>query len=254
LQTASPRDWTWKQWQLRNQSFNRHNNFHFVCDSNWIAECARKSSLLKDFPISVIHYGIDTDIFCPGNQEVSRDLLGIPRNEPVVAFSAVSTVDKRKGFALLFEALKALSKKPFLLLWGAQHPGALDDLDYYHIGSVENERLCALAYRAADVFVVPSLEEAFGQTALEALACGIPVVAFDIGGLRDTVVSGHNGLLVERGNSQALAAGIREVLDNKTLRTSWKSQAAEWSNQNYSLKKNASSYLELYRSLLHPSE
>ena len=90
-----------------------------------------------------------------------------------------------------------------------------DRVDF--VGSVDQRRL-ALWYSAADICAVPSLTESFGLVALEAMACGTPVVATRVGGLQTVVQHGESGLLVPAGDHQALAAAIEQVLMDHRLR------------------------------------
>ena len=107
----------------------------------------------------------------------------------------------------------------------------------------------ALAYNAGDVFVMPSLQEAFGQTALESIACGVPVVAFEAGGIPDTVRHEETGLLVPVGDSSALAGSIDRLLGDKDLAGRLGAGGREHAVQNFSMQVNARAYIELYQSL-----
>jgi glycosyltransferase involved in cell wall biosynthesis len=120
-----------------------------------------------------------------------------------------------------------------------------------HFGRVESDELQALLYQAADVFVIPSLEEAFGQTALEAVACGAVVAGFSVGGISDIVECGLNGLLVERQDSQALSEAVQKLLEDEALRRRWQSCCETWASENFSYSKNAAAYVVLYDSLLN---
>ena len=113
---------------------------------------------------------------------------------------------KHKGGHLLAEALAAVAQRTkFRLL--TMGSGQLESNAAYrhtHFGRVESDELQALLYKAADLFVMPSLEEAFGQTALEAVACGTVVAGFHVGGIADIIQDGLNGILVNRGDVRAL--------------------------------------------------
>jgi glycosyltransferase involved in cell wall biosynthesis len=169
----------------------------------------------------------------------------------VIAFAAVSVVDKRKGASCLIEAIQQMEEKPFLLTWGASFPPELEELPHLHLGSIDSEHLLATVYNAADVFVIPSMEEAFGQTALESLACGRPVVGSDVGGIPDMVRDGDTGLLVERGNAVALATALDQLAQDQDKRAQLGSNARELVLREFSFQKNAESYLELYQTMMN---
>ena len=122
-----------------------------------------------------------------------------------------------------------------------------------HFGRVESDQLQALLYKAADLFVMPSLEEAFGQTALEAVACGAVVAGFQVGGIADIIQDGLNGVLVKRGDVRALGEAIAQLLDNHSLRSHWRNSCRAWVEERFWYKRNAAAYFELYRSLLSPA-
>ena len=149
----------------------------------------------------------------------------------------------------LVEALQQSRQDPFLLTWGQNYPEGLSGIDHLHLGAIGNEHLMALAYNAGDVFVMPSLQEAFGQTALESIACGVPVVAFEAGGIPDTVKHEETGLLVPVGDSRALAGSIDRLLGDRDLAVRLGAQGREHAVQNFSMQVNAQAYTELYRSL-----
>ena len=83
-----------------------------------------------------------------------------------------------------------------------------------HLGRISNDRMLSVIYSAADVFVIPSLQESFGQTVTESLACGTPVVGFDTGGIPDMVRPGITGYLAPVGNAAELADAITRVVDS----------------------------------------
>jgi glycosyltransferase involved in cell wall biosynthesis len=101
------------------------------------------------------------------------------------------------------------------------------------------------------VFVIPSLEEAFGQSALEAVACGAVVAGFRVGGVPDIVKCGLNGLLVEREDSQALARAIQKLLEDEALRLRWQDSCETWGREHFSYSKNAAAYIAVYESMLN---
>ena len=134
----------------------------------------RRSSLCGRFPARTIHYGLDTDVFRPRNGAALREVLGVPRRARVVLFVADGSGNVRKGFGLLTRVLGTLRDVPdlFLLAVGGGAAGMPSGVPYKSLPKVDDDRFLSFAYSAADVFVIPSLAEAFGQTCLEAMACG----------------------------------------------------------------------------------
>ncbi len=222
----------------------------FVADSHWLGEQARQSTLLKGARVEVIHYGLDLAVFRPLSPIFGREALRIPLDRCVVGFAAADIANTRKGMAHLIEALRGMAQRPFILTWGQGDPAALREFDHLHLGELTNEALMAVAYNCTDFCVVPSLEEAFGQTALEAIACGRPVVAFRTGGLVDTVRHRSTGLLARCGDSRELREAMEELMTNTTLRHQLGAQGRQLAEAEFSYAYNAQRYSTLYEQLL----
>jgi glycosyltransferase involved in cell wall biosynthesis len=226
--------------------------FVFVANSHWSAEMAKSSGLVAGSRVEIIHYGLDQYVYSPQKRREAREALSVDAEEPVLLFVAHDLSLPQKGGRYLREALANLRcQQPVrLLTMGAGHFQTGSGYGHSHFGPVESDELQALLYRAADVFVIPSLEEAFGQTALEAVACGAVVAGFRVGGIPDIIKCGLNGLLVERQDTQALSAAVHELLENKAFRQRWQNSCEAWVGEHFSYAKNAAAYVALYNSLL----
>jgi glycosyltransferase involved in cell wall biosynthesis len=226
--------------------------FAFAANSRWTLENARSSGLTANCPAEVIHYGLDQDVYHPRNRAIAREALGIGANEAVICFAAHNVGYPHKGGVQLAEALNKLkSDSPIrLLTMGSGLMQVPSSFRHTHFGRIENDSLQSLVYRAADVFVIPSLEEAFGQTALEAIACGTVVAGFAVGGIVDTIQKDLNGMLVPRGDSDALGQAISCLLKDNGLRARWQESCVDWIREHFSYAKNAAAYKTLYNSLI----
>ncbi|MGH7715385.1 MAG: glycosyltransferase, partial [Vulcanimicrobiaceae bacterium] len=184
--------------------------------STWLAACARSSSLCRAAPIEVIPNGLDLDLFHPIGRVRAREACGLPADRPIIVYGAMrATRDPRKGFRELLVALTKLREVPslrntVLVVFGDLKPGDLPDLgmDSRYVGYINDDRQLARLYASADVAVMPSLQEAFGKTTIEAMACGTPVVAFDSGGPRDIIDHRVDGYLTRPFDTGDLARGI----------------------------------------------
>lgn len=210
------------EYDLSHQIFNRKldyslkKDFYLVSNSNWIKKLALKSKIFRDVKIDKISLGVDTDIYIPRDQESIRRAFNLPLDKKIILFGAMDSSNKRKGFSELSKALKILSEmepKIFLLTFGSGDPIIKSGIHGLNLGHIESDFILSLVYNAADVFVISSLEEAFGQTALEAMSCGIPVAGFDSGGISDMVENGITGYLADTGNVTGLAKAIGKILD-----------------------------------------
>lgn len=223
-------------------------------DSHWLAVEAKKSNLFKDQDIDTIHYGIETDEFVPLDKTACRTALNIPVNSRVIVFGAPGIDNPRKGFKQLNDALQQLRKSYsdlFLLSFGSGVAPVVSDIPKLHLGHVADNHLLACIYNCADVFVIPSLQEAFGQTALEGMSCSIPVVGFETGGIPDMIENGITGYLAENGNTDKLSDAIDSIL---RLNNDDYNRMAENCRKKvlggFTIKDQALKYIEVYQKLL----
>lgn len=256
LSSSDARDFSAQVWQRKRWAFStvNPNSIHLVAPSRWLAAEAQKSSLLGRFPVTVIPYGIDTERFQPRDRCFARQLLGFPPEAQVVLFVAHNFTEKRKGLDLLVEALRALESHPdlyFLTLGRGTVTRELGQLRSRTTAMefISDERVMSLVYSAADLFVIPSLEDNLPLTALEALACGLPTVGFKIGGLTDIVREGLTGSLMPPGDVHMLRNGILELLRNPERRASMAQASRRIAAEEYRLDVQAKRYVSLYESI-----
>ena len=228
------------------------NRMRVVAPSRWLAAEAEKSSLFGHLPVTVIPYGLETDRFQPRDRGLARQLFEIPSDAKVVLFLADWANEKRKGLDLLLEALRGLGDLPDLFVFavGRNVSSKIVGLRSKTINYVRDDLALSLVYSAADVFAVPSLEDNLPLTALEALACGIPTVAFSAGGVPDVVRDGVTGTLVPVGDVRALRSAIASLLNDPQRRASMVRESRRIAVQEYELEVQARRYLALYQSVL----
>jgi glycosyltransferase involved in cell wall biosynthesis len=227
-------------------------SMHIVAPSRWLAAEAKKSTLLGRFPITVIPYGVDTENFQPRDRSFARQLFGIPPEARVVLFVADWAGEKRKGLDLLVEAIKEIEDFPDLCVFTIGRNIARQEIGNRSIAieQIRDELTMSLAYSAADLFVVPSLQDNLPNTALEAFACGIPTVAFAVGGLTDIIRDDETGVLVAPGDVRALRVAIAKMLENPDRLASMAESCRRTALGKYRLEVQARNYVALYESLL----
>jgi glycosyltransferase involved in cell wall biosynthesis len=247
--------WVWKTKHKHWQALN----ITLIAPSRWMAECARASSLFRDARIEVICYGLDlTHYYRPIDQAAAREILGLPKDKKLIAFGAIkSTTDPRKGFQYLKTALKQLAAnnwgpKAESIIFGASEPLNPPDLGLQarYLGHLHDDMSLALVYSAADVMIVPSIQESFGQTASEAMACGTPVVAFGATGLLDIVDHGRTGYLARPYEPDDLAEGIAWVLEDEERLARLRREARVKAEHEFALSKIVQKHLNLYQELI----
>ena len=213
----------------------------------------KASPLLGKFPVSVIPNGLDTNEFAPRNKRAAREILDLPADARIVLFAAEYVTLRRKGLDLLVAALGQLREIPtlFLLSMGSGHCEIPGQITHRHLGRIQDDRMLSIVYSAADLFVFPSLQETFGQTALEAMACGTPVVGFEgVGCIPELVSCGVTGRKVPLGDVAALRAAIAQLLRDPARLKEMSVHCRRLVVEKYNLELQAKSYAQLYGSLI----
>lgn len=218
----------------------RRSKLTIVTPSTWLERLARESPLLGRFPVRRIPNGVDLDRFQPVPRDDARRALGLDPDRPTVLWSALDLTDPRKGGREAVAAIQRLGRDRIQVAVagsGTAPAGARA------LGVLAEDRL-ALAYAAADVFLLPALAENLPNAALEAIACGTPVAAFDVGGMSDAVRSGVSGALAPAGDIDALATALAVLLDSD-LRENCRTLA----EQEYDADREAQAFADLYEEL-----
>jgi glycosyltransferase involved in cell wall biosynthesis len=224
-----------------------------VTPSEWLADCARSSALMRNWDVTVIPNVLDTTKFKPISKLVAREILGLPLEAKLIAFGAIKgTQLSYKGWDLLQPALEIVAKKlpdAQAVIFGQSEPKYPPSLGLplHWVGHLHDDATLALLYSASDVMVVPSRQESFSQTASEAHACGCPVVAFNATGLMDVVENRVTGYLADPYSIQDLVKGIEWVLVDEMRRERLSAQARERAIRLWSHGVVVPKYLEVYK-------
>jgi glycosyltransferase involved in cell wall biosynthesis len=254
LGSTKPNDLSRQVWRRRQKALGSipDSRLTLVATSGWIAAESRRSSLLSRFPVVIIPNSVETDVFVPAGKNASRDRFGIPRDKTVILFIADSVDNKRKGFDHLVKALTGITGRADLLLVsiGNKKPD-VPGLPLIHLGRITDDPALAAAYAAADLFVIPSIQESFGQTVIESMACGTPVVGFDTGGIPDMVRPGITGSLAKVGDADDLRAKIVDLLDDPQRRAAMAIRCREIAVAEYAQPVQAAAYRRLYETILN---
>lgn len=256
-QLGSNRTYDISRWQWRRKLRAwRGVPVHYVALSRWIADCARRSPLTHGNEITVIPNGIDVDRFAPIDKDMARAMWQLPEDKRIVLFGALhSTTDPRKGYRYLREAMNALAeqgwtRRAMVVVFGASTGEQLAGFETRYVGVLRDEVSLASLYAAADVMVVPSIEENFGKTAIEALACGTPVAAFNNTGVVDMIDHWVNGYLAQHLSPADLARGIAWCIEQGQRSNGLSRRAREKAVRSFSGREVADRYVRLYERLL----
>lgn len=245
------RDATRWEWKLKKRVYDR-SGITFVAPSKWLLDLS-KQGLLREHDVRQIPNPVNTNIYTPRDQAACRDQLGLPRDRHIIFFVSVALKNKAKGGDLMLAALDLLPprirNRTLLLLLGergdefAQACG----IESRALGYVHDDEKKAIMYAAADVTVQPSRAENQSLVILESMAGGVPVVAFDTGGMGEIVRAGPGGILAEHENVEQFAQGIATILDHKSVARELGAGGRQSVVENYSLDLHCQRYIDLFQ-------
>lgn len=220
-----------------------------VAPSQWLLNCAMKSKIFKNVPGYRIPYSLDMQIFSPRSNCSFKHTLNIPRNHIIFLFVAETAHNYRKGLDLLLCSLKNLKEQNVtLLVIGDSGNSDIQDLNGIMLGSIKEEKVLADYYSIADAFILPSREDNLPNVMLEAMACGTPVISFDVGGIAETIKDRSNGLKAKSIDSFELTTVLKEFIKSKDNFS--KEVIRKFASENFAPSPIAEKYRDVYKTLL----
>jgi len=251
LKSTKDKDLSRNNYLRKLNIYRKINNLTIVTPSQWLANTARESSLFSKENIMVIPSGINAKMFKPVNKKFARNLLNLPLDKKIILFGAVGAMsDERKGYSYLLSSLKTLKGSNIeLAVFGGSKQTKSDTVNIktHFFGQLRDDISLVLLYSAADVMVVPSLQENLSLTIMESLACGTPVVAFNIGGNGEMIDHKGNGFLAEAFDPGDLGTGINWILNDGKRACKLSINARNTVLENFTTDICAERYLNLYK-------
>ena len=249
---ACRKDKTSENWQRKAEIYAR-SRFYVTAPSRWLLNQAQQS-MLHAVEYRLIPNSIDCTIFCPGNRQQARTRLGLPLDQPIVLFCAAARNSIFKDPATMVETMQRVAEQEpsvqFVCVGSKAPLPALRRLPLRSLPYLRQPTLLADYYRAADVFVHTARAETFGKTITEAMACGTPVAASDIGGIPEQVLPGKNGFLAPPENAEALAARVLQILRLSAEEKARLSSGAATQGGKYPLQEQGNQLLEWYQEII----
>ena len=225
----------------------------FVGCSQWMADLARESRLTQGHRVVSIPNAINTDLFCPCDKGQTRQELGLPQDKHLLLFGCQRITDERKGFRFLVEALQLIGKRDaqyaeriMLVVVGgeAENVRRMVPFDMISVDYVSDPNRMVKLYNAVDFYVTPSLQDNLPNTIMEAMACGIPCVGFDVGGIPEMIDHRTNGYVANYQDAHDFADGIMWALAADYAALS--NEARRKVLSSYSESAVARKYMEVY--------
>jgi glycosyltransferase involved in cell wall biosynthesis len=233
-------------------------NVTFVAISHHIAQKARRSITSKKSDIRVIHNSVMLDRFAALCRDKARAALGLPSDQFIVSTGALNLSDRLKGAQVLGGLLNTYRNDPHVhwAIFG-QHIEKLAHpvpKNCTFFGPINDDVRLNRIYAAADVFVMPSLQESFGKVTVEAMASGTPVIAFRDTPAEEIIAEGETGWLVPHGDVEAFAAALaRARAAGRDVLARMGRTARDQVTARFSAGVIAAKHIELYRELLSRS-
>ena len=244
-------------WQQKKKAF-KGKNICFVTCSRWLETEAKASALLKGEKITSIPNPINTHVFTKTNQHEARQQLGLPGDKKILLFVSQRATNRNKGMDYLVAACQQLAQhhpemkeKLAIAILGGHSEEVIDDLPFkaFPLGYISDEQRIVSVYNAADVFILPSLDDNLPNTIMEAMACGLPCVGFKVGGIPEMIDHQKNGYVAQYKSTDDLEKGIQWVLteaDYETLSANaMKKVASAYSQQSVAMR-----YINVYHDLM----
>ena len=233
-------------------------HIHFVSCSQWLGNMAKRSKLIGNHSIVSIPNAINTNLFKPRDKQAARHKLGLPMDKQLLLFGSMKTTDKRKGIDYLVNACELLAKShpDFCKQLGVVILGKESNLyeslfpfPIYSMNYVNSEKELADIYNAVDLYVTPSLQDNLPNTIMEAMACGIPCVGFNVGGIPEMIDHLHNGYVADYKSAEDFANGIHWALSEGEYE-SLSQEAHRKVLTSYSESAVAKRYIEIYNKIM----
>ncbi len=227
--------------------------------SNSLAQEVKKNYKIPSEKIKIINCGVNTEKFVPQEKRSLRKELNLPQDNWILIF--VGNLIPIKGLDILIEAFFQIVKERNKVLLIIIGKGQMEKEISKRIDEFKLKGKVKLAgfkphnelpkwLGASDILILPSLEEGFGLVALEAMSCGLPVVASQVGGLREFIENEKDGFLVKPGNSKEIAEKVKLLINNKNLYQRISKTAREKALK-YDIKKQAKKIKVLYDKLVN---
>ncbi len=235
------------------KSKNYNQNFNFVSVSNWLKKLAQESRVLENFDIKHIDNNIYLNDFTFFSKANAKKILNIYTEKQIILFGAQNPQSKRKGWEIFLNSIKKINKeKYFLLIFGnfwSQKDLQEIGIEFKCLGFVEDKKFLSAIYSSADIFVAPSIEDAWPKTFAESMYCGTPVVCFDKTSISEVVDHKLNGYVVKKLDADSLAEGIEWLLD-KMKNNTIKKEVVKSKILNFDSNLIAKKYIKFYEDLM----
>jgi glycosyltransferase involved in cell wall biosynthesis len=227
----------------------RNSKMHLVVASRWMQQLVEQSPLLQQFPLHLIPFGLNLNLFRPGDKLAARTRLDLSADRLVIGIRALEGAFK--GFEFALKAIELLPAELPVQILTCHRKGMFSRINgkfpVHELGEIEGDDAMVEFFNATDIHLMPSMAESFGMMAMEAAACGVPSVVFDGTPLPDICFAPQGGLAVPRADANALAHALYRLATDSGLRDGMGLKARELAEINYGFDRYAQSMLGVYQ-------
>lgn len=245
------KDRTHLMWMIKKYLYHA-SKIDIIVASKFMYDMVKRSPLFSKFKVHHIPFGVDLELFRPLDSDCSKSKFDIIPGSLVISFR--STNYEFKGLNYIKECLRKLKTDRPVCLLTFNEVGLLDEFkgkyQIIDLGWVNDPGVLVDAYNAADIFLMPSTQEAFGMMAMESMACGKPTIVFDGTSLPEIIFAPDGGVTVPQGDAEALLCALQRLVDNEEQRLQLGRNALELARRYYDFNNHAERILELYREVI----
>lgn len=234
-------------WAERRGVFTGEGRIPIATNSNWTSDVARRAFDDRAL-VSTVALGLDENLYRPSSRSLARALLNLPEEGIVAIVGAVNLAEERKGGPMLRGVLEALARDSKVTVIGFGH-----NSEYIAgvkgFGNIVDERMMPILFNAADLMINAPKDEAFGQTLMEAAACGLPLVATHVGGGGEVARADENAILVSYGDIDAMVEGVSRLALDSDMRRAFGRRSREIVERDFSVEAHAERWARLFNAL-----
>lgn len=240
-----------KQFVIKNRKLlDLKKKINIIVPSKWMLASAKESKILNGFNITLIPNFIDVDLFIPKDRDICKQYFNLELKKKYILFGATDPInDSNKGYDYIKEMDSRGVLDGFTLIIFGKIANSSDvdlNIDFILMDTIYDKKKLALLYNVAELIIMPSIHESFGQVAAEGMACGIPVLCFNTTGLKDIVDHKKNGYLAILKDIDDLITGFNWIVSQKGLGVFTRSKIENKFSKDIILKK----HIELYQKIL----
>ncbi|RKG46100.1 MULTISPECIES: glycosyltransferase family 4 protein [Acinetobacter] len=253
LNSLNDKDISYNVFMRKVKIYNKLSNLTIIGLSRWMMKSAKESKLLGNKDIVNLPNLIDINKYKPFDKSVARELLNLPKNATLVMFGAINPLsDKNKGYHHILKSLKNVKSNVELVVFGSSKNNNDFNFKTHYLGNLYDDYSLNLLYNAADVFLVPSLQENLSNVIMESMACGTPVVSFNVGGNSDLILHKDTGYLSMPYDCSDFSDGIDWVIQNNKNNAISK-KCVNYIKSYFCESVVVKDYIALYMSIINPN-